>query len=471
MADIVVSGAGLIGMSAALLLAADGHRLTVLERDPSPPPDPADAWELWERRGVNQFRLPHYFQPRFRAIVEAELPAVAGALGAAGARRFDMIGVIPDAITGGPRDGDDELVALTARRPVAEAALASVADAHDAITVRRGAAVRALRAGASTGPGVPHVTGVALEDGSELEADLVVDATGRRSPLPGWVTAAGGRTPSEEGDDSGFVYFGRHFRSDDGELPPMIAGLAQTYGSLSALTLPADNGTWSVVLVASAADGALRPLRDPDRWVRTVRALPGCAHWIDAEPLDDAVAVMAKIADRRRSLVVDGEPVVTGVLPVGDSWACTNPSLGRGAAIGLLHALALRDLLRDVPIDDPHRVASEWAVATDESVGGWYEDTNTYDRLRLGEVQAEVDGVPYEPEDPEWEAAKGLESAIGQDPELLRAFLRVASVHQRVGDVMAGPGVADRVSAARAHSRDEARVGPSRQELLATVAG
>ena len=131
----------------------------------------------------------------------------------------------------------------------------------------------------------------------------------------------------------------------------------------------------------------------------------------------------------------------------------------------MLHTLALRDLLRDVPIDDPHRVASEWAVATDESVGGWYEDTNTYDRLRLGEVQAEVDGVPYEPEDPEWEAAKGLESAIGQDPELLRAFLRVASVHQRVGDVMAGPGVADRVSAARAHSRDEARVGPSRQEL------
>jgi 2-polyprenyl-6-methoxyphenol hydroxylase-like FAD-dependent oxidoreductase len=43
--------------------------------------------------------------------------------------------------------------------------------------------------------------------------------------------------------------------------------------------------------------------------------------------------------------VVDGEPVITGLAALGDAWACTNPSLGRGASIGLLHACALRDLL------------------------------------------------------------------------------------------------------------------------------
>ena len=56
---------------------------------------------------------------------------------------------------------------------------------------------------------------------------------------------------------------------------------------------------------------------------------------------------MAKIEDRVRSLVVDGRPVATGVLTVGDAWACTNPSVGRGVSIGMLHAVALRDTLHD----------------------------------------------------------------------------------------------------------------------------
>jgi len=30
--------------AAAMLLARDGHHVTVLERDPPPPPAPADAW-------------------------------------------------------------------------------------------------------------------------------------------------------------------------------------------------------------------------------------------------------------------------------------------------------------------------------------------------------------------------------------------------------------------------------------------
>src|SRR5438034_4602733 len=42
-----------------MLLAGDGQQVIVLERDPAAPPaEPIDAWNQWQRPGVNQFRLP-----------------------------------------------------------------------------------------------------------------------------------------------------------------------------------------------------------------------------------------------------------------------------------------------------------------------------------------------------------------------------------------------------------------------------
>ena len=106
MAGIVVIGGGMGGLSTALLLAGDGHEVTVLERDPAPPPAAADAaWDDWDRKGVNQFRMIHYFLPRFREIVEAELPDVVKALDADGVLRFNPIMSAPDFVTGGYRAG------------------------------------------------------------------------------------------------------------------------------------------------------------------------------------------------------------------------------------------------------------------------------------------------------------------------------------------------------------------------------
>ncbi len=49
MSSIVVCGGSVVGLSTAMLLAADGHDVTVLEGDPAPPPDRvADAWERWD---------------------------------------------------------------------------------------------------------------------------------------------------------------------------------------------------------------------------------------------------------------------------------------------------------------------------------------------------------------------------------------------------------------------------------------
>ena len=114
MAQIVVAGGGICGLNAAMLLARDGHTVTVLERDPEPPPATAEeAWDSWERKGVNQFRLPHFFLARFRILLEAELPEVLSALDAAGALRRNFVAEAPEFVTGGPRPGDGEFWSVT----------------------------------------------------------------------------------------------------------------------------------------------------------------------------------------------------------------------------------------------------------------------------------------------------------------------------------------------------------------------
>ena len=45
------------------------------------------------------------------------------------------------------------------------------------------------------------------------------------------------------------------------------------------------------------------------------------------------------------------------MLALADSWACTNPSLGRGASIGMLHVCALRDVIREVDLEPGTRDA------------------------------------------------------------------------------------------------------------------
>lgn len=472
MARVVVVGAGIGGQVASLLLAAD-HEVVLLERDPAPPPASAtEAWEAWERRGVGQFRLLHYFQPRMRILLEAELPNVVQELESAGALRLNPVAAAPDFATGGWREGDERFEALTARRPVYEAALAAATAAAAGIDVRRGTAVAGLVTAAVDGTtGVPHVVGVRTEDGEEVRADVVVDATGRRSPLPRWLDAIGAAAPVEELEDLGFVYYGRHFKSADGSIPPAFGPGLMHHGSFSVLTLAADNGTWGVGFTTAADDTALRPLRDPATWMALAKSLPFVSHWTDAEPLDDGVAVMAKLEDRHRSLVRDGQPVATGIVNVADSWACTNPSLGRGATVGALHALALRDTLRSADLSDPLAFSLAFHEATLESVEPWFRVTQQYDRHRLASMRAAAEGVDYEPGDPAWDISRALELGATRDPDVLRAFVKILTMIELPRAVFSEPGLLDKVIAAGTGPEAEANrpPGPDRQQLIEIV--
>src|SRR5262245_38428336 len=156
--DVIVVGGGIVGLCSGLLLARDGHRVRLLERDPAaPPPLGVDPWDRWERRGVNQFQLLHGFLPRFRQLLDAELPDVNPALEAGGAYRFNRLRDLPDSLTGGWRRGDDRFESITGRRPMVEATLAHLVEQQSGVEVLRGAAVRGLLTGTPTQAGVPHV--------------------------------------------------------------------------------------------------------------------------------------------------------------------------------------------------------------------------------------------------------------------------------------------------------------------------
>ena len=466
MAEIVVIGGRVAGLCGSLLLARDGHRVRVLERDPAPPPgSPEDAWASWERRGVNQFRLLHYFLPRFRQTLEAELPDLITALDADGALRTNPLLEMPAEFSGGIRPDDDRFTAITGRRPVIEAAIAGVVAAEPGIEVLRGTAVQGLLTGEPELPGVPHVVGVVTDAGEELRADLVVDMSGRRSALPRWLTDLGARPPDEEVADCGFVYYGRHYRSRDGSLPFAFGPPLQPYDSVSLLTLPADNGTWSVALITSAKDPVLRAARDVATWERIIKSYPLVAHWIEGEPMTE-IDTVAKIEDRTRRFWRDGFPVATGLVAAADAWACTNPSVGRGASIGLLHAVALRDLLRDVPIQPGVALAEEWEARTAAIPAPLVDDTLAFDRHRLAEIDAQIAGVPYETEDPGWQLGEALRTAAAKDPDLVRAYASIGSLLERGVDVLSKPGIAER---AIELASDEPAPGPTRAELVSLV--
>lgn len=467
--SVLIIGGGICGLGAALLLARDGHEVTVLERDVGAIPESSfAAWQHWQRKGVAQFRQPHNFMPGLRLLLEKELPDIQDALRRAGAVKFDLVNPLPPFFADqSPRPVDEKLWTFTARRPTGEWVFAHAANNQRRLNVRRGVRVAELVPGAAVLPGVPHVIGVRTADGEEFHADLVIDATGRQSLAPSWLATIGARASYQEQWDCGFTYYTKYF---SGNLPQRVAPTLTHMGTISILTLPGDNGTWSVTIFVASGDQALKQLRREEPWTNTVAACPLHAHWLDGEPLTGILA-MGGIVDRYRRFVVERSPVATGFVALADALACTNPSAGRGLTIGMMHALRLRDALREAG-DDPVVLVEDFDRRTEAEIAPWYYAQIARDRARFAEMEALRDGRDTQPVTDE--LSRDIESlflTMTSDPELFRLALEYIGTITPVQEIVRRPGAADAIRAARKAMKDSpAQIpGPNRQQLLELV--
>jgi 2-polyprenyl-6-methoxyphenol hydroxylase-like FAD-dependent oxidoreductase len=338
-ARIVTIGGSVGGLAAALFLARRGHEVTVLERDADPAPEGAEeAFARWQRRGVPHLRGTHMFSTRGVNVLRKAAPDVLDALRAAGGREVPV-----------DPSGDRALVRLGCRRTTFELALRRVALDQAGVRFLPGTEVTGLegtRGGDNRNP--VRVTGVRTRRGEHLRADLltadlVVDASGRLSRLRAWLEDLGGAGagPAAETFDSGMSVHTRWYRLLDGIGSPEPPQVLVDLGYTGAILAPADNRTFSVTFGVFGRDPALLPLRRPAGHEAAIRSVPALARWVApdvSEPLDGRIRFLGHLPNHVRRLVVDGRPVATGVVALGDAAVCTNPRFGRGISLALVQA-------------------------------------------------------------------------------------------------------------------------------------
>ena len=487
MTDVVVIGGGVAGLGAALAMADAGFDVTVVERDEvTLPATPDDAFESWPRRGAPQVRHSHAFLAMLRNLLRDRHPALLADLLAAGASELRFTERLPETMTDtSPRPGDEDLVALACRRTTFEWVLR-----RDALESRGVRMVQGAVRGLVKGVRGTDVGGVALEDGSSLSADWVIDASGRRSPLPAWLAALGGPPLVEREEDTGIVYSSRFYRlRSDAELPPMVGMTAGDLGYLKFAVFVGDNDTFSITFGVPTEDADLRALLREPGFTLAARAIPALEPWADpavADPIT-GVEVMARLLNRHRRFLVDPDtPVATGVLAVGDAHTCTNPLYGRGCSLGFLSGELLAEALSSHP-DDRVAAALAYEAAMRRDVHPWYRSSVAQDR-----ADRSSRGIAVSDDDegdllgggsgsaPMLDAdqtrsllQEGLFPATRTDPVVFRAFLRTFNLLDPPDALLQDPEVIGRVLTVwqdRANHPPVEPIGPDREALLELLA-
>jgi 2-polyprenyl-6-methoxyphenol hydroxylase-like FAD-dependent oxidoreductase len=465
---VVVVGGGIGGLGSALALARAGHRVTLLERDPLPAR--ADAEEAFraERNGAPQSHQTHGFLARLQVLLRERFPDVLDDLLAVGCTTMSST-----ASLGEPRPGDEDLAVLIVRRTTLDWVLRRAVVAHPGVEVRTGVAVTGLVAETRrSGSGPPAVHGVRLGDGGAVDADLVVVAGGRRSPLPAWLADVGVTIP-EEVVESGLMYFTRWYRFPEGPQALRDPKLGGDLRYVKFLGVPGDGETVSVTLAVATSDAELRAaLPDADRFDLACRLLPGPDQFFADGPLEPLTGVrpMGGLINRLRRFVDEGgRPLVTGVHAVGDAHTCTNPLYGRGCTLAMVQAVLLADALADHPDDRVARAAAYEAACARE-VEPWYHNAVEMDRAGADPSGRGGAGLA---ESEQGRAMAAVFAAAATDPVIGRALVRLWNLLVTPAGLSADAEAMARMAEVMAHPDDHplpAPVGPTREALLEALA-
>lgn len=469
---VAILGGSVAGLAAAIGLARADFEVTVIERDPGPETTDGDAaFTQWERRSVAQFRQPHAFSSRSRNLLVDRIPEVMERLRADGVEELNIFKTLA------PREiwepSDERFTGVLARRPAFELALRLVAEDEPGVDILCPAVAADLRC-TRTDDGELHVMGIRLADGTRVDADLVLDCGGRRSPIPRWLAEHDVTLP-EKVQDCESTYFTRYYRrTADCALPAVkIFALRGETADIRHIGFPGDHGTFGLLLWASSKDEPMRILRHNWAWEATVRAIEPLAPWIDSAnstPVAD-VAVMAGHENRRREFMRDGRPLALNVLPVGDALCTTNPAYGWGASMALTFAFSAVDAIV-AHAGDPVAVARAYDDATRAEADGVYRESAAMDRMRIYERRGvpvpEVDALEVERQDL---LMRGVAAGALRDPVLGRAMLRRTNLVDRPDATLDDPEVEKRAREVRDRlsAKAPAPSGPDRATLLALL--
>jgi flavin-dependent dehydrogenase len=332
--------------------------------------------------------------------------------------------------------------------------------------------VRAI--GLVTRPGAPpRVVGCATTSG-ELAADLVVDATGRRSAIDSWLQHAGARRSWTVQAECGLAYYSRHYRlRPDAVLPgPETTRVVLSLNEFTTGIWGSDNRTMLLAIGPLIEDKRFRRVTDPGVFTAVANTVPVLARWLPVMDPISGIYPMGGLNNSMRRLAVDGVPVATGLAAVGDSVCTTNPTFGRGLALALQGATDLAELLDEYGEDE-----MGLALALDnfiiEHVEPFYLDQAANDGQRLAELRHALFGAPA-PETTLLEdrvTFAALRAAMPFDAIVFRAFWRVMGMLAKPDDVYTDPDVVARTQdVLRSLDAAPAMTQPTRAELEAALA-